>query len=93
MTDARSAKPKRNEAIIVNDDPEAPSLLNPLNGEIYVTNRIGQRIFELADGESTQESIVSQILEQFRGAPAETVRRDVEVFLNNGAEKGLIEWL
>jgi hypothetical protein len=92
MSVPNRTKPKRNEAIIVNDDPEAPSLLNPINGEIYVTNKVGKRIFELADGETSTNGIVERILHQYKGTPAETVRRDVETFLTNGAERGLIEW-
>lgn len=92
MSESNPVKPKRNEAIIVNDDPEAPSLLNPINGEIYVTNKVGKRIFELADGETSTDGIVERILHQFKGAPPDTVRKDVEVFLDNGVQRGLIEW-
>ncbi len=92
MAEPGEGNPKRNEAIIVNDDPDAPSLLNPMNGEVFVTNRVGQRIMELADGSLDPGTILERILEQFKGAPEQTVRQDLEQFLTETTKRGLITW-
>ena len=50
MSIATSAKPRKIEVLIVNDEVETPSFLNPMSGQIFVTNPVGKRLMELADG-------------------------------------------
>lgn len=85
-------RPRRNEAVIINDDADAPSFLNPVNGEIYVTNKVGKRVIELADGERDAEAIADTICGEFKGAPEDVIREEVHTFLEQSAEKGLVEW-
>lgn len=87
-----SSRPKRVDSIIINDDPEAPSLLNPMTGDIFVTNPVGKHIMEVADGSKTVDEIISSVLEEFQGAPDDLVRNDVQAFVRDGIEKGILVW-
>jgi Coenzyme PQQ synthesis protein D (PqqD) len=89
---SQRGNPKRLEVLIVNDDEDAPSLLNPLTGQMLITNRVGKRIVELADGSRDLEAIAQQILKEFRVAQETDVRQHVEIFLAQGAKKGVVTW-
>ena len=89
---AQRGNPKKLDVLIVNDDEEAPSLLNPLTGQMLVTNQVGKRIVELADGSRDVEAIARQIVREFRGAREPEVLEHVEVFLAEGARKGVVTW-
>lgn len=92
MSVTASSKPKRVESVIINDDAEAPSLLNPMTGEIFVTNAVGKHIMELADGEKDVAQIVATLNDRFKGAPEDTIRKDALAFLEDGEKRGLISW-
>ena len=87
-----TTKPKRDEMVVINDDFEVPSLLHPMTSKIFVTNRVGVRVMELADGGLTVDEIADRILEQFTGAERRVVRQEVAAFLDESTEKGLITW-
>ena len=89
---AHRGNPKKLDVLIVNDDEEAPSLLNPLTGQMLITNQVGKRIVELADGSRDLEAIARQIVKEFRGAQEPQVLQHVEVFLAEGARKGVVTW-
>jgi hypothetical protein len=89
---AHSGNPKKLDVLIVNDDEEAPSLLNPLTGQMLITNQVGKRIVELADGSRDVTAIARQIVKEFRGARETEVLQHVEVFLAEGARKGVVTW-
>jgi len=56
MTEA--AVPVIVEGVTINDDGTATTtLLNPLSGHIFVTNRVGKRVIELCDGQKKVEAI------------------------------------
>lgn len=90
--DVSRGNPKRLEFLIINDDEQAPSLLNPLTGQMLITNPVGKRIVELADGNKDLQAIAGQIVKEFRGAQVSDVLRQTEVFLAEGARKGIITW-
>ncbi len=92
MSAEKPANPKRVDAVVINDDPEAPSLLNPLTGDVYVTNSVGKRIMEVADGSKTIDEIVALLCQEFMGAPADVVGRDVQTFVRDGITKGILVW-
>jgi hypothetical protein len=92
MSTDSPGKPRRVDSVIINDDPEAPSILNPMTGDIYVTNPVGKHIMEVADGTKTVDEIISSVLVEFKGAPADAVGRDVQVFVRDGIEKGILSW-
>lgn len=84
--------PKKLDVLIVNDDDEAPTLLNPLTGQMLITNQVGKRIVELADGNRDIATIARQIVKEFRGAREPEVLQHVEIFLAEGARKGVVTW-
>jgi hypothetical protein len=91
---AHRGNPKKLDVLIVNDDEEAPSLLNPLTGQMLITNQVGKRIVELSDGSRDVEAIARQIVTEFRGAREREpeVLQHVEIFLAEGAKKGVVTW-
>lgn len=89
---AHRGNPKKLDVLIVNDDEEAPSLLNPLTGQMLITNQVGKRIVELADGSRDVPAIARQIVTEFRGAQEPEVLQHVEIFLAEGAKKGVVTW-
>jgi hypothetical protein len=78
--------------VVINDDAEVPSLLHPMTGKIFLTNRVGTRVIQLADGVLTVDEIVARIVEQYRGADREVVSKEVVAFLEESTAKGLILW-
>ncbi|MEM8994863.1 MAG: PqqD family protein [Acidobacteriota bacterium] len=87
-----TGKPQRLDSVIINDDSEAPSLLNPMTGEIFVTNPVGQHIFQLADGARTLEEVVDAVATQFDGASKDVIRNDAMAFIDNAINRGLVTW-
>jgi hypothetical protein len=53
---------------------------------------VGKRIVELADGSQTLAAIARQIVKEFRGAREPEVLQHVEIFLAEGARKGVVTW-
>lgn len=90
MSTDTPSKPKRADMVIINDDPEAPSILNPITGDIYVTNPVGKHIMDVADGNRTIDEIILSVLDAFKGAPRDVVERDVFTFVRDGIEKGIL---
>lgn len=93
MENALTGHPKKLDVLIINDEAETPSLLNPMSGQIFVTNRVGKRIMELADGSRDLNEIVAEVTRQFKGAPQAAVKEDADKFLREATEKGLVSWL
>jgi hypothetical protein len=89
---AHPGNPKKLDVLIVNDDEEAPSLLNPLTGQMLITNQVGKRIVELADGSRDVGTIARRIVKEFRGAREPEVLQHVEIFLAEGARRGVVTW-
>jgi hypothetical protein len=84
--------PKKVDAVIINDEEETPSLLNPMSGDIFLTNHVGKAVMELANGERNIDDLINEITRRFKGASKEVVSRDVAVFLKESTERGLITW-
>lgn len=84
--------PRRHELLVINDSDDTPSFLNPLSGQVFVTNKVGKQVIELADGTASLDDIVSTITRTFAGASADRVRQEVTIFLEETTQKGLIGW-
>lgn len=92
MDQVLNGNPKRIEVLIINDEVETPSFLNPMTGQILVSNSVGKRIIDLADGRRSVEDITDEISREFKGAPRARVREDVVSFVTESAHKGLLTW-
>lgn len=87
-----SRKPKKVEVLIVNDEVETPSFLNPMSGQIFVTNPVGKRLMELADGTRTLEEIGAELSREFKGAMQAEMVADATEFFEQSHRKGLVTW-
>ena len=58
--------------------------------EVLVLNEVGARILELTDGEMEVEEIYCRLKREF-SAPEDDIRRDLESFLADLSEAGVIE--
>jgi Coenzyme PQQ synthesis protein D (PqqD) len=87
-----SLRPRRSPMVVINDDLETPSLLDPLEGKIFITNRVGKVVMELADGTRTLDDITDCIVDRFAGAEKAVVRKEIEIFLFNSEKRGLVSW-
>lgn len=92
MPNENQGNPKRIDTLVINDDAEAPSLLNPVTGQMLITNRVGKRIIELADGSRDVAAIARQISTEFRRAHEPEVAAHAEAFLAEGTKKGIVTW-
>lgn len=90
--DGNNQKPKRIDTLVINDEAEVPSLLDPLSGKVFITNRVGLHVVELADGTLGLEEIVAQVAERFVGATREVIHDEVSSFLEQVRDAGLVEW-
>jgi Coenzyme PQQ synthesis protein D (PqqD) len=84
--------PVRLEGLIINDDDVTPTLINPLNGHIFVTNKVGKRVVEICDGQKGVDDIVRRISQEFSGSSLEAIRIDVNEFLELASRNGVIIW-
>ena len=92
MPDVMQGNPKRVDTIVINDEVETPSLLNPMSGQIFVTNRVGKRIMELSDGSRGVDLIAEEITRDFKGSKTAVVLEEAWAFLRESTRKGLITW-
>lgn len=84
--------PVTSPQLILNDDPEAPSVLMPQTGQLFILNRVGKRILELANGSRDLDAIAQVLTEEFTGADLEYVLNKVQAFLQQSTEKGIVTW-
>lgn len=89
---AMQGKPRRSEILVINDENDTPSLLNPMSGKIFLTNRVGRRIIEMADGGHSVDEIVDEIARTFKAVTRAAAHDDVVTFLRQGTEQGLVAW-
>ena len=87
-----NGNPQRVETVIINDETEEPSLLNAATGQILITNTVGKRIIELADGSRDVDSIVASIVDEFTGAETAKVLAHAQTFLTESTQKGIVAW-
>jgi Coenzyme PQQ synthesis protein D (PqqD) len=64
-------------------------LLDLDGGQYYALDEVSSRVWDLCDGELGVETIISTIGEEFE-APLETIRGDVEEFLQEMVDENLL---
>jgi hypothetical protein len=93
MPTTAERKPKKVEVLIVNDEAETPSFLNPMSGQIFVTNPVGKRLMELADGTRSVDEIGEALSREFKGAMQAQMVTDATGFFEASHRKGLVTWI
>lgn len=83
------SNPRSIDGLIYNNEEEVPTLLNPVTGQIFVTNEVGRRVLELCDGDRTIDEVIAAILNEFADSSADQVREDVQEFLTRAIEQRL----
>lgn len=85
-------RPRRLDAVVINDDLEVPSLLNAADGKIFLTNKVGLHVIKAANGEHTVGQIVASVVDRFEGTEEQVVAKEVEAFLEEGINRSLLAW-
>ena len=68
---------------------ETAVLLDPQSGEYFSLSDVGARIWELCDGDHTDDAIAEQLATEY-DAPAETIRADALGLLAELESEGLL---
>lgn len=86
---AAQACPIRSERILAQVTDGELVLLHLDQGEYFALNEVGARIWELCDGTTTMEAIVSVLAEEFE-APRELIEEDAQALLAELVDDDLI---
>jgi hypothetical protein len=65
--------------------------VNPKNGLVYPLNPVATLLWKLADGTCAKEKIIDAVADEFE-APRHQIEADIELFLGELKENGLIEY-
>lgn len=84
--------PHREEHVKFREEAGVISVWNTQTGKFYVSNKVGQRVLQLCDGNRSVREIVGSVIQEFSDADRERVAAEVHDFLNMAAEKGLIQF-
>ena len=91
--ESETRKPRKVDVLIINDEAETPSFLNPMSGNIFVSNPVGKRLMELADGSRTLNQITEDLSREFKGAAQAEMLADAGEFFAQATKKGLVTWM
>ena len=82
--------PKSNSDIIWRTLDDGAVLVSPTKGKVRVLNEIGTIIWQMLDGNHTIFDIEQKIVQQYE-VPSTQASADVQSFLSELEEKGLLE--
>ena len=72
-----SKKPKRIDQLVINDEGDTPSMMNVATGQIFITNWVGKKVMELADGRRTVNQIVDELANRYADPGPQSISQDV----------------
>ncbi|HEY0781437.1 MAG TPA: PqqD family peptide modification chaperone [Thermoanaerobaculia bacterium] len=90
--EAKIERPKKIEGLLVQQTEGALLLTHPTSGATLLTNRVGARILDLADGTRTVPMIVDALSTQYPAIEREKISRQVDAFVTDGVGKGIVQW-
>lgn len=90
-TDVREGKPARKAEVWLRQAGAENALYNPDTGSIHILNDTALAIWDLCDGETDPEEMISAICD-LSGMPAEVVTEDVQRILMEFDVAGLLVW-
>lgn len=89
MNSSLTSIPHPNPEIISRRLENEAVLVMPINGKIKVLNDVGARVWELIEGGNSIEAIIASIAQEYNTSE-EAVTADVQTFLSQLAERGMI---
>ena len=85
----RQSRVQRRQNVLARQGESDLVLLDPVSGRYFTLNEVGNRVWELCDGERTVADIVAILMAEF-DAPAEEIEADVLELLTDLANEKLI---
>lgn len=85
-----ATKPRRKSDVAIQELGEDVLLYRAENQAIHVLNTTAQRIWELCDGEHTEEDIAQALRTHFAVPTGHDVAGDIRLTLGRFAEQGLL---
>jgi hypothetical protein len=79
----------RDPAVVSRQIGDEAVLVHPVQGMIRVLNAVGARVWELADGRRSIESLAAQIADEYN-VPPEQVEADVLSFCDDLERRGVL---
>ena len=83
------SKPRQNESVAFRVIDDAAVLVSPHDSQLYWLNPVATRVWELADGSRSVETIAEALCDEFE-VDLSTARRDIGNMISAFAEKNLL---
>ena len=88
----RQGRPVRRRDVWLRNTKDEIAVYNPGTGDVYLLNETALAIWDLCDGETSPEEMMSAICD-VTSLPSEVVAEDVERILLEFDHAELIEWI
>jgi hypothetical protein len=88
----REGRPLRRKDVWLRQTKEENALYNPATSEVYLLNETALAIWELCDGDTAPEEMMTAICD-VTGLPGEVVGEDLERILLEFEHAELIDWV
>jgi hypothetical protein len=90
-TSVLARRPLRNSDVWVRQTKEENAIYDPTSGSVHLLNETAQAIWDLCDGETTVDEMVTAIVE-LCGMHRDIVIEDVDRILTDFGTAGLLTW-
>lgn len=87
----RQGRPVRKPEVWLRQAGEENAVYNPATGSVFLLNETALAIWDLCDGETSPEEMVTAVVE-LTGMHPDVVTEDVERILGEFEEAGLLTW-
>jgi PqqD family protein of HPr-rel-A system len=81
---------RRNTTLPFQRMDEDALVVDPRTREVHLLNETAARIWELLETASSIDDLCAALAEEYEGAPADALRREVEAFVDDLRGKGLL---
>jgi PqqD family protein of HPr-rel-A system len=88
----RQGRPVRRKDVWLRNTKDEIAVYNPATGDVYLLNETALAIWDLCDGETKPEEMMTAICD-VTGLPPEVVAEDVERIILEFDTAALIEWV
>jgi PqqD family protein of HPr-rel-A system len=87
----RQGRPVRKPEVWLRQAAEENAVYNPTTGSVFLLNETALAIWDLCDGETSPDEMVTAVVE-LTGMHPDVVTEDVERILGEFEEAGLLTW-